>query len=207
MGSSDGAPAVIRDSVTGMSDGDTAAVQPWDTPLAELPARVSARWCAQNLTTPVGDAVVRSHLEPRSEDRRYRITWERFWRTLSFDARWRRMTTDMLLADREKAVRALGEGLVGKQARKVRSYVHGVDRALERIERESQGPLAWASASYADVSPTAREALELLALTVDDYLSGARPRQDLARVLDFLDLNPQGREIPAQARARVDFDR
>lgn len=180
--------------------------EPWEMPAVDLPERVTARWCAQTLTTPRGDAIVRSHLEPRSEDRRYRATWERFWRTLSFDARWRRITTEMLTNDRDRAVAALEAGLTGKQARRARAYLHGVERALERIERESQGPLAWASASYAELTPRAREVIETLALNVDGYLNGTCSRADLARVLEVLDISPAGREIPEQARARADLD-
>ena len=201
-----GSAAHLRDTVNTVSD-DAVSSEPWETPVVDLPDRVTPRWCAQNLTTPAGDAVVRSHLEPRSEDRRYRATWERFWRMLSFDSRWRRMTTEMLRADREHAVRALDAGLTGQAARKVRTYVHAVDRALERIERESAGPLAWASAGYAEMPPRAREALELLALTVEGFLNGQRSREDLAGVLDVLDLNPAGRDVPPEARARADLDR
>ncbi len=182
---------------------DTGDVAPWDQPIVELPERITAKWCAQTLTTPVGDAIVRSHLEPRRQDRPYRVSWERLWRMVSFDQRWRRMTIDLLTADRAQAQRALDAGLTGKSATKARTYVHSIDRALERIEREAAGPLAWASAAYAELPPKAREVIETLAITIDDYLEGAADSDDLAAVLTRLDLDPSNREVPVQARERV----
>ncbi|MGD9622184.1 MAG: hypothetical protein AB7G47_19350 [Mycolicibacterium sp.] len=187
------------------STGHRSAVDtPWDAPVAELPDHVTPRWCAQTLTTAAGNAIVRSHLEPRSEDRRYRLAWERLWRMISFDPRWRRMTRDMLIGDRDRARRALDAGgLSAKDATRVRTYLHATSRALERIERESAAPLAWASASYAEVGPRTRETIEALALTVDDYLSGQATREDLRAVLAGLDLNPAQRDVPEQARERA----
>lgn len=186
-----------------MSSTPANGAPPWDAPVAELPDRISAKWCAQTLTTPAGNAIVRSHLEPRRQDRPYRVTWERLWRMISFDPRWRRTTTELLAADRDQAQQALDGGLTGKAATKVRTYLHAIDRALERMDREAAGPLAWASASYADMPPKAREVIEALALTIGDYLDGDGDRDDLAAVLEGLDLDPDGREVPAAARQRA----
>lgn len=201
-------PGRPRDTVGVMSvAGPDAAGVPWEATVVDLPERVTAKWCAQTLTTPAGNAIVRSHLEPRSEDRRYRVTFERLWRSIGFDPRWRRTVTDMLTADREQAQRALDDGLNGKAATRARTYVHQVGRALQRLDRESAGPLAWASASYAGTPERERAALEALALTVDDYLHGQATREDLVAVLDGLDLNPAGRDVPGQARARAASNR
>jgi hypothetical protein len=183
--------------------GPDGAGVPWEAPVVDLPDRVTAKWCAQTLTTPAGNAIVRFHLEPRSEDRRYRVTFERLWRSIGFDERWRRTVTDMLTADREQAQRALDGGLNGKAATRARTYIHQVGRALQRLDRESAGPLAWASASYAASPERERAALEALALTVDEYLHGQATREDLVVVLDGLDLNPAGRDVPPEARARA----
>ncbi|MCT7372111.1 hypothetical protein A7R75_24220 [Mycolicibacterium llatzerense] len=176
---------------------------PWDTPVVELPDRITAKWCAQTLTTPAGNAIVRSHLEPRRQDRGYRVTWERLWRMISFDPRWRRTTIELLAEDRHHAQQALDAGLTGKAATKVRTYLHAIDRTLERLDREAAGPLAWASASYADMTPKAREVIEALALTIGDYLDGNGSRDDLAAVLAGLDLDPVDREVPPAARQRA----
>lgn len=182
---------------------DTGDVAPWDAPIVELPERITAKWCAQTLTTPAGNAVVRSHLEPRRQDRPYRVSWERLWRMISFDQRWLRTTVELLNADRAQAQQALDTGATGKTATKVRTYLHGIDRALERIEREAAGPLAWASASYADLPPKAREVIETLAITIGDYLDGTANRDDLGVVLEDLDLDPLDHEVPAEARERA----
>lgn len=195
------------ETMNGVAGESEAAGAPWETPVVDLPDRVTAKWCAQTLTTPAGDAIVRSHLEPRSEDRRYRVTFERLWRSIAFDARWRRIVTDMLTADREQAQRALDGGLNGKAATRARTYVHQVGRALQRLDREAAGPLAWASASYAGSPERERAALEALALTVDEYLHGTATRADLGAVLDGLDLNPAGRDVPTEARARAASNR
>lgn len=189
------------------STSPAGAIPPWEAPVVELPERISAKWCAQTLTTPAGNAIVRSHLEPRRQDRPYRVTWERLWRMISFDARWRRTTTELLTADRAQAQQALDGGLTGKAATKVRTYLHAIDRALERMDREAAGPLAWASASYADMAPKAREVIEALALTIGDYLDGEGSRDDLAAVLAGLDLDTDGRDVPAAARQRAEAAR
>jgi len=177
---------------------------PWDAPAVDLPERITPRWCAQTLTTPVGDAILRAHLEPASQDRRYRVAWERLWRMIAFDPRWRRTTIELLTADRADALAALDTGgLTNAQATPIRTYLHATTRALERLDREAAGPLAWASAGYAELPPRAREAIEALALSIDDYLNGEATGEDLRDVLAALDLTTEGREIPEQARARA----
>ncbi|MCV7026597.1 hypothetical protein H7I77_25140 [Mycolicibacterium novocastrense] len=191
---------------TGDSDASTAG-PPWEPADVDLPQRVTARWCADNLTTPTGNAVVRAHLEPRSEDRRYRAAWQVLWQMISFDPRWRRTTIEMLSADREQAQQALAGGLTGKSATRARTYIHGVDSALARIEREAAGPLAWASAYYADFPPRAREVIETLTLAVDEFRRGELSPAELDATLSGLDLNPATRDIPAQARQRAAHNR
>lgn len=186
-----------------MTSAAAGPIAPWETPAVALPERITARWCAETLSTPAGDAVVRAHLEPARQDRSYRLAWERLWRMISFDQRWRRITTEMLLADRAQAVAALDGGATGRAAGRMRAYIHAVDRALERMEREAAGPLAWGSASYADYAPKAREVIEALALTVGEFLAGDADSADLAAVLDGLDLNPARRDVPPAARARA----
>lgn len=197
-------PRATVDTVTNSAGNDPTVQPPWDAPIAALPDRVTPRWCAQTLTTPAGDSIVRSHLEPRSEDRRYRVAWERLWRMISFDARWRRTTLELLSRDHAQAQDALATGsLSGKEATRVRTYLHATSRARERVERESAEPLAWASARYAEIAPQARGTIEALALTIDDYLNGQASREDLRAVLAGLDLDPGRRDVPEQARARA----
>jgi hypothetical protein len=181
----------------------SAAGVPWEPADVDLPPRVSARWCAENLTTAAGNAVVRAHLEPRSEDRRYRAAWQVLWQMISFDPRWRRTTIEMLRADREQAEQALAGGLTGKAATRARTYIHGVESALARIERESAGALAWASASYAEFPPRAREVIEALAIAVDEFSREELTPAELHATLDALDLNPARRDVPQQARQRA----
>lgn len=201
-------PVAARGRVCLMTSTPPAGgVAPWDTPVVELPDRITAKWCAQTLTTPVGNAIVRSHLEPRRQDRGYRVTWERLWRMISFDPRWRRTTVNLLTADQLQAQQALDAGLTGKAATKVRTYLHSTNRALERMDREASGPLAWASASYADLPPKAREVIEALALTIGDYLDGTASRDDLAAVLAGLDLDPVDRDVLPAARQRAQVAR
>lgn len=166
--------------------------RPWQrvkTPV-ELPAISTAGDLQAIAGTAVFEEILRDHLDPRSRDVEYGARWRKFWGVIGFDRSLSDTAGTILESFLSAAERHLDEeDLDSEERKRVDKFADRCDRALDRLDRTREGPLAWAGQRAVEFNPRAREVIEVLVQAIATHRrTGDGPA--LWNVLAELHLDP-----------------
>lgn len=156
---------------------------------ADLPAFRSAR-DLDSLDEGEFAAILRDHLIPRSQDRKYNSHWRNFWNVVGFDATLSNRADsilDQFISDTKAALEAAE--IESAQEKRASIFVDRCVMAQDRLDKADDEPLSWAGARAAQFNPRARTVIDQLTHAIAQH---RRDHDDekLWRVLRRVGLDP-----------------
>lgn len=134
--------------------------------------------------------LLRDHLLPLNQERKYNAHWRNFWNVIAFDDQLATRANDILEDFITTARQALDAGaLEPAQVGRAEKFIDKSTMALDRLDRVEGEPLAWAGARAVQFNPRSREVIDRLVTAIAKHRRTGND-EELWQVLNDVGLDP-----------------